>query len=84
MAEFPTYEEMVKNVAEKALDEILYDGKSIREWMKIIIEHESRHYISIEAVNKVIDEWIESGEYSFSNSTYYLRKRLEKAESEDA
>ena len=40
MAKFPTYEEMAKNVAEKALDEILYQGKSIREWMKIIIEQE--------------------------------------------
>ena len=38
MAEFPTYEQMAKEVAEIALDEVLYDGKSIREWMKIIIE----------------------------------------------
>jgi len=40
MAEFPTYEQMAKNVAEKALDEILYQGKSIREWAKIITEQE--------------------------------------------
>ena len=40
MAEFPTYEEMAKRVAEKALDEFLYQGKSIREWMKIIAEQE--------------------------------------------
>jgi hypothetical protein len=40
MAEFPTYEQMAKEVAEIALDEFLYDGKSIREWMKIIIEQE--------------------------------------------
>ena len=42
MAEFPTYEQMAKNVAEKALDEFLYDGKSIREWMKIIAEQEKK------------------------------------------
>lgn len=36
MAKFPTYEEMAKNIAKKALDEFLYDGKSIREWMQII------------------------------------------------
>lgn len=36
MAKFPTYEEMAKNVAEKALDDFLYNGKSIREWMQII------------------------------------------------
>lgn len=36
MAKFPTYEEISKKVAEKVLDEFLYDGKSIREWMQII------------------------------------------------
>jgi len=40
MTKFPTYEQIAKDVAEKALDEILYDGKSIREWMKIIINQE--------------------------------------------
>lgn len=48
--EFPTYEQMAKNVAEKALDEILYDGKSIREWIKIIGEQELKtgHWIAID------------------------------------
>lgn len=36
MAKFPTYEEMGKKVAEKALDEFLYDNRSIREWMQIM------------------------------------------------
>lgn len=40
MANFPTYEEVIKNVAERALDEYLYQGKSIREWAKIITEQE--------------------------------------------
>lgn len=40
MAEFPTYEEMAKNLAEKALDEFLYDDKSIREWMQIIVSED--------------------------------------------
>lgn len=31
-----TYEEMAKNVAERVLDNFLYDGKSIREWIQII------------------------------------------------
>ncbi len=53
--EFPTYEQMAKDVAEKALDEILYDGKSIREWMKIIIEQEQNtgHWIERELVGDV-------------------------------
>lgn len=33
---FPTMDEFAKEVAEKALDEILYDGRSIREWIQII------------------------------------------------
>lgn len=35
MAKLPTYEEMVKKVAEMALDEI-YEGKTLREWIKEI------------------------------------------------
>lgn len=53
MAEFPTYEEMAKNIAEKALDEFLYDGKSIREWMQIIT---SEDCISRQAVIDKIKE----------------------------
>ena len=34
---FPTYEEMGKEIAEKALDEYLYKGKTLREWIEIII-----------------------------------------------
>lgn len=41
MAKFPTYEEMSKKVAEKALDEFLHDGKSIREWMQIIASEDA-------------------------------------------
>ena len=42
MAKLPTYEEIAKKAVEKAMDEILYQGKSIREWMKTIIEQESK------------------------------------------
>ena len=56
MAKFPTYEEMGKKVAEKALDEFLYDGKSIREWMQIIASEDA---ISRKAVLKIIDGWYE-------------------------
>lgn len=51
MAEFPTYEEIAKNVAKKALDDILYQGKSIREWVKIIMEQEPRK-ITLEDVKE--------------------------------
>lgn len=36
MAEFPTYEKIAKDVAESVLDECLFNGKSIREWVQII------------------------------------------------
>lgn len=54
MAKFPTYEEMSKNVAEKALDEFLYDGKSIREWMQIIA---SEDVISRQEALKYFEGW---------------------------
>ena len=38
---FPTYEEMARNVAEKALDEYVYEGKTIREWVRMILNAES-------------------------------------------
>lgn len=53
MAKIPTYEEIAKKVAEKALDEFLYEGKSIREWIKIIASEDaiSRQAV-IDALNK--------------------------------
>jgi len=51
MAKFPTYEKMGKKVAEKALDEFLYDGKSIREWMQIIASEDA---VSKQEVAKVL------------------------------
>lgn len=51
MAKFPTYEDMSKKVAEKALDEFLYDNKSIREWMQIIASEDA---ISRQAVLEIV------------------------------
>ena len=34
---FPTYEEMAQNVAEKALDEYEYKGKTLRQWIEIVL-----------------------------------------------
>ncbi len=47
---FPTYEEMGQKVAEKALDEFLYNGKSIREWMQIIASEDA---ISRQAIKEL-------------------------------
>jgi len=50
---FPTYEEFAKKVAEKALDEFLYDGRSLREWVQIIGSEDA---ISRQAVFESIDD----------------------------
>jgi len=59
--QFPTYEEMAKNVAEKALDEFLYDGRSIREWVQIIGSEDA---ISRQAVLDLTgkSDWFESSD----------------------
>ena len=36
MAKFPTMQEMAKNVAERALDEYEYKGKTIRQWVAML------------------------------------------------
>jgi len=73
MAKFPTYEDMSKKVAEKALDEFLYDGKSIREWMQVIASEDA---ISRQEVLEQMNCWIGSGEYRYTNATDYLRTRI--------
>lgn len=49
--EFPTHEETAKRVAETALDDFEYQGKTIREWMKIITSEDA---ISRQAVLDMI------------------------------
>ena len=39
MAKFKTAEEMAKEVAEKALDEIKIEGKTLREWIDEVLEY---------------------------------------------
>lgn len=54
MAKFPTYDEMAKRVAEMALDEFLYDGRSIREWIQIIAAEDCiRRQAAIDAMVKI-------------------------------
>lgn len=37
---FPTYEEMAKDVAEKAMNEYEVNGKTLKEWIDLVIEYE--------------------------------------------
>lgn len=50
MAKIQTMDEMAKELAENALDNFLYDGKSLREWMRIIA---SEDCISRKAVEEI-------------------------------
>ena len=39
---FPSMEEMAKEVAEKALDEYVYQGKTIRQWVDILKDYDDK------------------------------------------
>lgn len=53
--EFPTIDKFAKDVAEKALDEYVYDGKTIREWVEVIAKQQScEDAISREAIDEYI------------------------------
>ena len=38
MAKLPTYEEIGKKIAEEALDEYIYKGKTLREWVELLAQ----------------------------------------------
>lgn len=39
---FPTYDEIAKEIAEKALDEFVINDKPLREWIRIMAEQQPR------------------------------------------
>ena len=39
---FPTITEIAKEVAEKALDEYVYEGKTIRQWVEILKDYDDK------------------------------------------
>lgn len=47
MAKILTMDEMAKQLAQEALDNFLYDGKSLREWMRIIASKEMCEALTI-------------------------------------
>lgn len=63
MAKFASYKEMGKKIAEEALDGFEYQGKTIREWVKIITEQEpcdeaiSRKATLDKAISYPTDGW---------------------------
>jgi hypothetical protein len=59
MAKLPTYEELGDKVAEYALDNLIYYGLTLREWIQLIIEK---------------GEEIQMEEKKASYSIYYLHQ----------
>jgi hypothetical protein len=65
MAKFPTIDEMSRNVAQKALDEVYYKDKSIREWAKIILSEDA---ISRSEVKKILNNYFNKHYYDSAES----------------
>ena len=57
--EFPTIDKFAKDVAEKALDGYIYEGKTLREWIHIL---EQTRWIPIKTRN-ITDEEREKEDY---------------------
>lgn len=65
MAKLLTIDEMARNVAQKALDEVYYKDKSIREWAKIILSEDA---ISKSEVKKILDNYFTKRYYDSAES----------------
>lgn len=50
---FPSIDEMAKDVANKALDEFVYNDKTIREWANTILYE---HAVAVEELEKINEE----------------------------
>ena len=77
MATLPIYEEMVKKLAEKALDEYVYKNKTLREWINIIDNFD----FAIDKVTKALLEqtrWIPCSERLPEERNWYLAVFREK------
>lgn len=69
--QFPTMEEMAKEVAEKAINEYQYNGKTLNQWIEEIAIYSEKQSHSIELPLLV-------GDYVYTNyavSGWYLRKQ---------
>lgn len=68
MAEFDL-DKMADRVAEKALDEFTYNGKTIREWVEIIVAQDLLAIAELEKIRSELHETAEMHE----DGDYYLR-----------
>lgn len=80
---FPTTTEMAKDVVEKALDEYVYEGKTIRQWVEILKDYDDKK-TTLERIVKQLEEhreWTDSTfeEDGFCNDDSFEVVRLDTA-----
>ena len=69
---FPTVEEMAKDVAKKAMDEYIYEGKTIRQWVEVLKDYDDKKTI----VERILERLEETESYSCSPQ---FSKAIERA-----
>ena len=55
---FPTIEEMAKKVTEKALDEYVCEGKTIRQWIEVLKDYDDKKTTLKRVIGRLIDEGV--------------------------
>lgn len=55
----PTIEEFAVQAAEKALDEYVYEGKTLRQWVEILKDYDDKQSTLQNIVEKLKEEHIE-------------------------
>lgn len=55
---FPTISEMARDVAEKALDEYVYEGKTIRQWVEVLKDYDDKQATLERIVERLEEELI--------------------------
>lgn len=66
---FTTIEEMAKNVAEKALDEYEYEGKTIRQWTEILKDYDDKQ-TTLQRIMERLEE--KAKEYTNDDLSYRI------------
>lgn len=83
MAKFPTIESMAREIAEKALDEYVYKGKTIRQWIDDIIKYEklsSSKEVERDSEIKITNKVYNSRNEELQDRIAELQKEIEEYE----
>lgn len=71
-------EEAIKELTDLLLEEFLMDyANAIKMGIEALEQESCKDAVSRQAVLEQINCWIGSGEYKYTNATYYLTKRIQ-------